>query len=79
MKSIKLITKPENRMKTKTINFPNSLPSASTLDYQLENRGKNNGKLQTVGLDRLFGNGYQSFLDKISTGFSYYIFPLNTA
>lgn len=34
--------------------------------YQLENRDRNNGKLQTVGLDRLFGNGHQSFFANIT-------------
>ena len=39
-------------------------PPPSIQHYLLVNRGRKNGKLQTVGLDRLFGSGHQSFFDR---------------
>ena len=41
-----------------------SSPHPSIQHHLLVNRGLNNGKLQTVGLDRLFGSGHQSFFDR---------------
>lgn len=41
-----------------------SSPPLSIQHYQLENRGRNNGKLRMVGLDHPFGSGHQSFFDR---------------